>query len=135
MDVKTDCPQYRRKEKESYSCARMQTRDRARGKWFESLRQIWGWTYFKITERIQELGAYINRDVELQLRDSCEIFRTDVGNPLGLLKVAQQNMAQGMGDVVSAVDTRLIQNDHRNTQQGDLLKQICTSLTDLNGAL
>ena len=40
-----------------------------------------------------------------------------------------------MGNVVSAVDTRLIQNDHRNIQQEELLLQLCASLTNLNGKL
>ena len=44
-------------------------------------------------------------------------------------------MVQGMSNVVSDVDTRLIQNDRRNTQQEELLKQLCASLTNLNGKL
>ena len=108
-------------------------RARARGRWFEFMKQTWKAIHFKIDERIQELGTYINQDGELQLRTSCEIFRVDMGDQLGLLKVEQQNTSQGMGNVVSAVDTRLIQNDHRNTQQEELLRKLCTSLTDLNG--
>ena len=44
-------------------------------------------------------------------------------------------MAQGMKNVVIAVDTRLIQNDRRNTRQEELVKQLCTSLTDVDGKL
>ena len=110
-------------------------RERTRGKWCEFLKQIWGGMYFKITERIQELWTYINQDGELQLRTSCDILRMDMGDKLGLLKVEQQNTLQGMGNVVSAVDTRLIQNGHRNTQQEEALRQLCTSLTDLNREL
>ena len=114
-------------------CQNEDERERARGKWFEFMKQIWRGMYFKITERIQELWTYINQDVELQLRTRCAMFLVYMGDQLGWLKVAQRNMVQGMGNVVSAVDTRLIQNDHRNTQPGALLKQLCTSMTDLNG--
>ena len=60
------------------------------------------------------------------------MFRVDMWDQLGRLKVAQQYMVQGMENVVSAVDTRLIQNDRRNTPQEELLKQLWASQTNLN---
>ena len=57
------------------------------------MNQIWEGIYFEITERIQELGKYINQDVELKIRTSCEMFRVDVGDQLGRLKEAHQNTA------------------------------------------
>ena len=42
---------------------------------------------------------------------------------------------RGIENVVSAVDTRLIQKGRRNTQQGELLKRLCISLANLNGEL
>ena len=94
-----------------------------------------GGIYLKITEGIQDLGTYINQDVESRLRASCEMFRVDMGDRIGRLKEAQQNMAQGIPNGVSDVDTLLIQNEHRNIQQEELPNQLCTALTNLNGKL
>ena len=104
-------------------CQNEVERGRARKKRREFMKQILEGIYFKITGGIQELGTYMNHDVELKLRTSCEVFRVDMGDQIGRLKEAQQNMAQGVENVVSDVDTRLIQNDHRNTQLGELLKK------------
>ena len=60
-------------------CQNEDERGRARKKRYEFMKQIWGSMYFKITDGIQELGTYINQDVELQLRTSCEMFRVDMG--------------------------------------------------------
>ena len=46
-------------------------RARARKKRYEFMNQIWEGIYFEITERIQELGKYINQDVELKIRTIC----------------------------------------------------------------
>ena len=44
-------------------------------------------------------------------------------------------MAQGIENVVSAVDTCLVQNNGGNDQQERALEQICTSLASLNSAV
>ena len=77
--------------------------------------------YFKISVRIRDLGTYIHQDVESKLGNSCEMFRTDFGNQLGRIKDVQKQMAHGMDHIVSAVDTRLVQNDQRNNARGGLL--------------
>ena len=59
------------------------------------------------------------------------MFRVDIGDHLGRLKEAHRNMAQGIGNVFSDVETRLIQNDHRNAHQEEVIKQLCASLTNL----
>ena len=61
--------------------------------------------YFEINERIQELGTYINQDVELKLKATCDMRRADMGGQLAWLSIRQQNMVQGIENVVSAADT------------------------------
>ena len=70
--------------------------------------------YFKIAERIQELGTYINHDVELKLKVKFDMLRADMGDRLAWLNIRQQNMVQGIENIVSAVDTCFVQNNQRN---------------------
>ena len=44
-------------------------------------------------------------------------------------------MAQGINNLVSAVDTRLVQKDQRNNLQEGLLGELCATLTSLNAKL
>ena len=87
--------------------------------------------YYKITDGIQDLGTYIHQDVELTSGNSCEMFRADLGNQMGRIKDVQQQMAQCMGNIFSAVDTRLVQNDQRNNAQEVLLGELCATLKNL----
>ena len=95
-------------------CQNEVERGQACGKWYESLKQVFEATYSKIAERMQELGTYINQDVALQLRESCEMFRVDMGEQLGQLKLSQRRTVRGIGNVPNAVDTRLI---HKRSQK------------------
>ena len=73
--------------------------------------------YCKITGGIQELGTYINQDGEVKLKATCDMFRTDMDVQLAWLNVRQQTMAQGIENVVSAVDTCFVQNNQINDRQ------------------
>ena len=53
--------------------------------------------YYEVTEGIQDSGTYIHQDVELKLKNSCEMPRADLADKLGRLKDFQENMAHGMG--------------------------------------
>ena len=63
------------------------------------------------------------------------MLRTDMGDQLAWLDVRHQTMVQGIENVVSAVDTCLVQNNGGNDQQERALEQICTSLASLNSAV
>ena len=78
-----------------------------------------GGMYFKITERIQDLGTYIHHDVEAALRNSCAMFRTDLRNRSGRVKDVQKQTAQSMEKIASAVDTRLVKTTKETTPKKD----------------
>ena len=92
-------------------------RERWRKKRYDFCKQTWQVVHCEIADRKQELWPYIHHDVEAQLGNRCEMFRTDFGDQLGRLKDVQQQMAQCMDNIVSVVDTRLLQNDRRNNLQ------------------
>ena len=70
------------------------------------------------------MRTYIQKGVELTLRKSCETFRADLVNQMGWLKDVQQVMVQVIGNLASAVDTSLVQNDQRNNAQDGLLGKL-----------
>ena len=59
------------------------------------------------------------------------MFRTDLRNQSGRIKDVQQQMPQCMENIVSAVDTRLVQNCQRNYAKEGLLGECCATLTYL----
>ena len=85
----------------------------------------------RITERMHELSDYIDHDVEPKLGVTCGIFRVDVGNQFARLNERHQNLEQGVENVANAVDSRLVENNHRNNAQERTLGKITTTLLGL----
>ena len=46
----------------------------------------------QITERMQEMGAYIDQDVRGKLNGMCEMFRVDIGSLLTHFQENQQEL-------------------------------------------
>ena len=61
------------------------------------------------------------------------MFKLYVGNQLAWLNDRRQNIAQGVENVVSAVDTRSVEDNERNNAQERTLEQITATLAGLNG--
>ena len=96
---------------------------------------VWGTINGQITERMQELGSYIDQDVNQRLRGMCELFRADVSNQVARFNEMQQKLEQWIENVVNAAGDRLVENDHRNNNQEWALGQINASLLGLNGKM
>ena len=51
-------------------------------KWQFSLKAVREAIHEQITERIQEMGSYIDQDVKSKLNGMCEMFRVSVGGSI-----------------------------------------------------
>ena len=60
-------------------CRDQEERERSGKKWESFLKDAWGTMHGKITERMQEMGTFIDQDVRNKLNGVCEISRVDVG--------------------------------------------------------
>ena len=98
-------------------CEDQAERDRGGEKWQEFLKAVWETIREQITERMQEMGTYIDQDVKSKLNGVCEMFRVDVGSHLVRSQEKQQELARGIRDVAKAADDRLVENNNRNNHQ------------------
>ena len=63
-------------------CGDQAEREKEGKKWQAFLKAVWETTHEQITERMQEMGTYIDQDVRSKLNGACEMFRVDVGSQL-----------------------------------------------------
>ena len=80
---------------------------------------------------MKEMGAIIKQDVKGGLDVMCEMFREDIGSLVSNLQETQQVSERDIRDGANAADGRLIGNNERNNQQGNLLKQLSDAIIGL----
>ena len=104
--------------------------DRQKGgeDWHLFLKNVWGCMHSQITERIQEMGAIIKQGVKGGLDVIREMFRVDIGSLMRNLQETQQVSERDIRDVTNDADARLIENNERNNQQENLLKQLSDAI-------
>ena len=78
---------------------------------------VLGTTHEQITERMQEMGTYIDQDVRNKLNGMCEMPRVDVGGQLANFRERQQELEQCVRNVANAADDRLVENKNKTTKK------------------
>ena len=70
---------------------------------------------------MQEMRSLVNEDVRRKLDGVCEMYRVDVRGLMLNFRESRQVLERDMRDVVSAADSRLIDNNERNNQKENVL--------------
>ena len=81
------------------------------------LKNVWGCMQRRITERMQELGAFLKQDVKGGLYITSGMFRAHIGILAPNIQETQQVSGREIMDVANDVDGRLVGNNERNIQQ------------------
>ena len=95
------------------------------------LNAAWGAIREQITERIQEMGTYIDQDVRGKMNGMCEMFRVDIGSVLTNFQEKQQELEQCIRDVANAMDGRLVESNRGNSNQESLLGELSDAVIGL----
>ena len=99
------------------------------------MKKVWECTQSQITERTQELGAFIKQYVKGRLDIMSGMFRADIGSLVPNVQETQQVLGREVMDVAKSADGRLIENIERNIQQGNLLNQLSVAVIGLRGEM
>ena len=85
----------------------------------------------QITERMQELGSFINQDVKWRLDVMDGPFRGDIGSLSPNAQETQQVSGREIMDGANDAGGRLIENNEGNTQKGIPSKQLSEAVIGL----
>ena len=89
----------------------------------------------QITDKMQEMRSLVNEDVQRKLDGMCEMYRVDIRGLMLNSQESHQVLERDMRDVVSVVDSRLIEHNERNNQQENVLNLLNEAVQGLREEL
>ena len=106
-------------------------------KWNLFSDSIWGCLANQITAKVQELRPAFNEDVQRNLDGACDMYRVEIRGLMLSFQDPYQVSRNNMRDVVSAADSRLIEQWKKRSSRNvlDLLNEEVLGLTgELGGS-
>ena len=77
-----------------HQCGDQAEREKAGENWEAFLKAVWETIHEQITQRMQEMGTYIDQDVRRKLNGIWGMFRVDVGSQLANFRERKQKLEQ-----------------------------------------